>query len=718
MISSVGLKRFFVDHCVSWGHLPIASFPVKSTRAGLLFNNSGMAPLYNMFCSAASTPAPLCSVQGCVRLGGRHNDYCNIGASTSHLSFFEMMGSFAFGNYDKLYALLLVWEFLLKLGFGASQLVITVHATDLDTLALWKRVAGASCNVVATYGEQNVWKVGATGLCGLCTEVYYVNGSDYWEVLNVVFVSHEQNVGECKRLQTSCIDVGIGLERVLAVLDGGFDVYLTDVFKLVAGDVWPKRPLAPFRRVLLDHIRCSSFIIADGVAPSSTGAGYVLRKLIRRSVTEALMARCEVVVLYLLAERFAEASGFASSKCCKVLDVFRSEVELYLKLVNSSVNSLSRRNTASYCYSTHGVPKRLLLALAPKLFKPRPDLEPPLVYRNRSCVRAVVLDWNSGLLVLNKTSLVAGAWNQVGDQGVLVSTSFGLIANHEAVAGCSVHKLLLSTGSAAGGAGSDVVVIRNEFLSKLVSRFHSSYQVFARMLAETVGPLLVLNSKVSYAGFNVELEGEHVLDLLPLVDRVLNQRFVPVLVGRWYFKTDCGVVRVVEIGLGLWSLRFREEWQASRIEACEAGPVWYGIKRLSENRLRVSAGGACFVGKQDAGLGATKSSLKAASKALAEHKLSYSLASVRFCFVFVFDSSLDDVQAINPNIFGVSAHICLKRGLIRCCLSAKWFGLKTVLQKLPLLGAEANWVLARFVPAPDVVCGLLFVKGVCLLLGY
>ncbi len=125
----------------------------------------------------------------------------------------------------------------MKLGFNANQLVITVHATDLDTMALWKRVAGANCNVVATYGEQNVWKVGTTGLCGLCTEVYYVNGSEYWEVLNVVFVSHEQNVGECKRLQTSCIDVGIGLERVLAVLDGSFDVYLTDVFKRVAGAV-------------------------------------------------------------------------------------------------------------------------------------------------------------------------------------------------------------------------------------------------------------------------------------------------------------------------------------------------------------------------------------------------------------------------------------------------------------------------------------------------
>ncbi len=252
-------------------------------------------------------------------------------------------------------------------------------------------MAGASCNVVATYGEQNVWKAGTTGLCGLCTEVYYVNGLGYWEVLNVVFISHEQSLNECKRLETSSTDVGIGLERVLAVLDGSFDVYLTDVFKRVAGAVWQKQPLAPFRRVLLDHVRCSSFIIADGVVPSSTGAGYVLRKLIRRSVTEALVARCEVETLYLLAEYFAEASGFSLDKSCRVLGVFRSEVELYLKLVNSSVSSLSTRNASSYCCSTHGVPKRLLRALAPKLFESRLDFEPPLVYRNRSCVRAVVL---------------------------------------------------------------------------------------------------------------------------------------------------------------------------------------------------------------------------------------------------------------------------------------------------------------------------------------
>ncbi|XXM93679.1 alanine--tRNA ligase-related protein [Candidatus Hodgkinia cicadicola] len=717
MVASVELKRFFIDHCVSWGHLPIASFPVKSTRAGLLFNNSGMAPLYNMFCSATTAPAPLCSVQGCVRLGGKHNDYHNIGTSKRHLSFFEMMGSFAFGNYDKLYVMLSVWEFLLKLGFDTNQLVITVHATDLGTLALWKRVAGASCNVVTTYGEQNVWKVGTTGLCGLCTEVYYVNGSDYWEVLNVVFVSHEQDVNECNKLKTSCIDVGIGLERVLAVLDGGFDVYLTDVFKRVAGAVWQKQPLAPVRRVLLDHIRCSSFIIADGVVPSSTGAGYVLRKLIRRSVTEALIAQCKVETLYLLAERFAEASCFGLDKSCRVLDVLRSEVELYLNLVNSSINSLSRRNVFSYCYGTHGVPKRLLQALEPKLFKPRLEFDPPLVYRNRSCVRAVVLSWSSQLLVLNKTSLVAGTWNQVGDQGVLVAAGFGSIANHETIGGGSVHKLLLFSGSSAS-ACSDVFVIRNEFLSKLVSRFHSSYQVFVRTLAKMIGPLFALNFKISYTGFSVELRAERALDLLPFVDHVLNQSFASFLVSRWYFKTGCGVVRVVDVGSGVSSLRFLEECQSSRIEACEVGPLWYDVKRLSENRLKVSASGFKSVSKGSAGLGAPKPSSKAASNLLAEHKLSYLLASVRFCFVYVCNDSLNNVQAINPNMFGVSAYVCLKRGLIRCWFSAKYFGLKTVLQKLPFLNVGANWVMARFVPAPDVVCGLLFVKSVCFLLGY
>ncbi|WGS83576.1 MAG: alanine--tRNA ligase-related protein [Candidatus Hodgkinia cicadicola] len=717
MVSSVGLKRFFVDHCVSWGHLPIAPFPVKSTRAGLLFNNSGMAPLYNMFCSATSAPSPLCSVQGCVRLGGKHNDYYNIGTSQRHLSFFEMMGSFAFGNYGKLYALLSVWEFLLKLGFNANQLVITVHSTDLDTLALWKRVAGASCNVVTTYGEQNVWKVGTTGLCGLCTEVYYVNGSDYWEVLNVVFVSHEQNVSGCKKLETSCVDVGIGLERVLAVLDGSFDVYLTDVFKRVADAIWKKQPLTPFRRVLLDHVKCSSFVIADGVVPSSTGAGYVLRKLIRRSVTEALVARCEVEVLYLLAERFTEANGFGLDRSRKVLDVFRSEVELYLKLVNSSIGSLSRRNASPCFYSTYGISKRLLQALAPKLFKSRLEFKPPLVYRNKSCVRAVVLNCSNGVLVLNKTSLVAGACNQVGDQGVVVASGFGSIANHETIGGGSVHKLLF-TGSSAGCASSDVFVIRNEFLSKLVSRFHSSYQVFARLLAKTVGPLLVLNSKVSYTGFNMEFERKRVLDVLPFIDHFLNQSFVPFSIGRWYFKADVGVVRVVEVGLGASSLKFCEDCQSSRIEACEVGPLWYGIKQLSENRLRVSARGSRTSNKESASLGASKSGLKSASNLLADYKLSYSLAGVRFCFVFVYNNSLNNVQAINPNTFGVSAHICLKLGLIRCWFSAKYFGLKTVLQKLPLLDAGANWTMARFVPAPDVVCGLLFVKSVCFLLEY
>ncbi len=304
-------------------------------------------------------------------------------------------------------------------------------------------------------------------------------------------------------------------------------------------------------------------------------------------------------------------------------------------------------------------------ALAPKLFKPRLEFEPPLVYRNRSCVRAVVQNWSEGVLVLNKTSLVAGGCNQVGDQGVVVAASFGLIANHETIDGGSVHKLVF-TNSSAGSASSDVFVIRNVFLSKLVSRFHSGYQVFARLLAKTVGPLLVLNSKVSYTGFNVEFEGQRVLDVLPFIDHVLNQSFGPFSIGRWYSKADVGVVRVVEVGLGASSLRFCEDCQSSRIEACEVGPLWYGIKQLSENRLRVSARGSSTSSKGSASLGASKSGLKTASKLLADYKLSYSLAGVRFCFVFVCNNSLSSVQAINPNMFGVSAYICLKLGLIRC----------------------------------------------------
>ncbi len=247
-----------------------------------------------------------------------------------------------------------------------------------------------------------------------------------------------------------------------------------------------------------------------------------------------------------------------------------------------------------------------------------------------------------------------------------MATSFGLITNHETIAGCSVHKLLLFTGSSADATCSDVFVIKNEFLSNLVSCFHSSYQVFARMVTRTVDLLFVLNSKLSYTGFSVELEGEHVLDLLPFVDCALNQSFAPSLIARWYFKTDCGVVRVVEIGLGVLCLRFREERQSCRIGACKVGPVWYDIKCLSGNRLKILAGGSRFVAKGGISSGAPKPSLKAASNLLAEHKLSYLLASVWFCFVFVYDSNLNDVQAINPNVFGVSAYVCLKRGLIRC----------------------------------------------------
>ncbi len=178
MVGALELRRTFLEHFVSWGHVPIPSFSVRSDKIDLLFNNSGMAPLYNMFYNGVAGVAPLCNIQKCVRLGGTHNDYLNIGLSKRHLSLFEMMGGFSFGNYDRLYAIQLVWAFLLRLGLDVSKLVITVHATDLSTVALWKSVVKSECSVLVTYGERNVWKAGSNGLCGACTEVYYVNGLD------------------------------------------------------------------------------------------------------------------------------------------------------------------------------------------------------------------------------------------------------------------------------------------------------------------------------------------------------------------------------------------------------------------------------------------------------------------------------------------------------------------------------------------------------------
>ncbi|AUI38833.1 Alanine--tRNA ligase [Candidatus Hodgkinia cicadicola] len=583
MGGALELKQTFLEHFVSWGHMPIPSFSVKSDKIDLLFNNSGMAPLYNMFYNGKAGVAPLCSIQRCIRLGGKHNDYLNIGLSKRHLSLFEMMGGFSFGNYDKLYAIQLVWEFLLRLSLDVSKLVVTVHATDLSTIALWKSVVKSECNVLATYGEQNVWKAGANGVCGACTEIYYVNGLDLWEVLNVVFITHNQCLNECKKLKLGCIDIGIGFERLLAVLNSSFDVYLVDEIKRISDSVWPGQELTTVNRILIDHVRCANAVIAEGVLPANAGVGYVLRKLIRRCVNELLIARQDLCVLYTLVKLFSSGHSINKSKA-DVLNVFFAEIELCLKAVSAGLIKLGRHSSLNIrCYDTFGVPDKLLRTLAPSLSGANRCAA--IVYCNKSFVFAKAALKQANCLILDKTCLVGAVDSQSGDQGVVIGASFGFIANHELVNGGHFHKVLLSVGVI--NSICDVCVIKNVYLSEL----SSCYRLISRSLVGVANANLewvkTVFARVNYFSFVLDLDCDDVLSLRRLLVCALVNQCVLARSECWFVKRNNKVVKFVNISV--LGLNFVKECCEIRAEPSVNCKLCYKLKQLSRSKLRIEA---------------------------------------------------------------------------------------------------------------------------------
>ncbi len=478
---------------------------------------------------------------------------------------------------------------MVRLSLDVSKLVITVHATDLSTIALWKNVVKSECNVLLTYGEQNVWKAGSTGLCGASTEIYYANGLDLWEVLNVVFITHNQCRDGCKRLKLGCVDIGIGLERLLAVLDGSFDVYLIDELKRIGNSVWPGQELTVVNRVLIDHVRCASAIIAEGVLPANAGVGYVLRKLIRRCVNELLIARQDLYALYSLVKLFC--SGYAINKrgadCANALSVFLAEIELCLKAISVGLIKLGRRGSLTiHCYGTFGVSDKLLRVLAPSLCDA--NYCAAIVYYNKSFVFAKAVLKRTNCLILDKTCLVGAVHSQTGDQGIVIGASFGFIANHELVNNSGhFHKVLLSVGVVVVDSICDVCVIKNVYLSELSSCYRSSLHSLVGFANANFGCVKTVFARVNYFDFVLDLDCGDVLSLKRLLVCAFVERCTLARLEHWFIKRDNKIVKFVNISaLGL---NFVEECCGIHAESSVNCKLCYEFKRLSRSKLRIEA---------------------------------------------------------------------------------------------------------------------------------
>ena len=318
LLTANGVRRAFVDFFAERDHHHEPSGSLIPHDRTLLFTVAGMVPFKPYF--VGEQPAPwlrAVTVQKCVRAGGKHNDLDEVGRTSRHLTFFEMMGNFSFGDYFKSQACAYAWDFITNhLGLDPDRLWVTVHLSDDEAAAIWEDEVGVPAERIQRLDEENYWKMADTGPCGPCSEIFWDRGPEFGddggpahgdeerfiEIWNLVFMQFEQHEdGSMTPLPTPCIDTGLGLERVLSVLQGVESVWDTDEFvRLLAiigdlvGVAYPSGDRTDVSmRILADHARSSSFLISDGVFPSNEDRGYVLRRIIRRAVRHAWLLGVE-----------------------------------------------------------------------------------------------------------------------------------------------------------------------------------------------------------------------------------------------------------------------------------------------------------------------------------------------------------------------------------------------------------------------------------------
>ena len=398
MTSTNEIRRSFLDYFGSHGHDVVPSAPlVPYNDPTLMFTNAGMVPFKNVFTGLETRATPRAtSSQKCVRAGGKHNDLDNVGYTARHHTFFEMLGNFSFGDYFKDQAITHAWTLLTReWGLPKDKLLVTVYHTDDEAFDLWQKIAGISADrIIRIPTKDNFWAMGDDGPCGPCSEIFFDHGDHIWggppgskdedgdrfiEIWNLVFMQFEQTAGEITgNLPKPSIDTGMGLERIAAVLQGEHDNYDTDTFRaLIAASesltgVKAEGENRASHRVIADHLRSSSFLLADGVLPSNEGRGYVLRRIMRRAMRHAhLLGAKEPLVHRLVPALITEMGaaypelGRARALIEEVLEReetrFRQTLANGLKLLDEATGSLGQGDalpgeTAFRLYDTFGFP--------------------------------------------------------------------------------------------------------------------------------------------------------------------------------------------------------------------------------------------------------------------------------------------------------------------------------------------------------------------------
>jgi alanyl-tRNA synthetase len=332
------LRRAFTDFFVARGHTRVESASLIPHDPTLLFTVAGMVPFKPYFVGEVPPPFPRATtVQKCVRAGGKHNDLDEIGRTSRHLTFFEMLGNFSFGDYFKADAIPYAWQFVTEvLGLDPERLWVTVHLTDDEAAEIWRDKVGVPAERIQRLDEDNYWRMADTGPNGPCSEIFWDKGPEFGadggpahggeerfvEIWNLVFMQFETLAdGTTVPLPKPSIDTGAGLERILAVLQGVDSVWDTDEFQrlLTVASALARReygtsadflePADVSMRILADHARSTAFLINDGVFPSNADRGYVLRRIMRRAIRHAYLLGIEVPVLPAMVDAVVEIMG-------------------------------------------------------------------------------------------------------------------------------------------------------------------------------------------------------------------------------------------------------------------------------------------------------------------------------------------------------------------------------------------------------------------------
>jgi alanyl-tRNA synthetase len=397
MTSLNDIRSTFLDYFARQGHEVVASSPlVPRNDPTLMFVNSGMVQFKNLFTGVEKRDYQRATTsQKCVRAGGKHNDLDNVGYTARHHTFFEMLGNFSFGDYFKEDAIAFAWELITRdFGIDKSKLLTTVYHTDDEAFEIWKKVGVPEDRIIRIATSDNFWQMGPTGPCGPCTEIFYDHGDHIWggppgsaeedgdrfiEIWNIVFMQNEQFAdGSMVPLDMQSIDTGMGLERIGALLQGSHDNYDTDTMRALmeasanasSSDIDGTQNV--HHRVIADHLRSTSFLIADGVMPSNDGRGYVLRRIMRRAMRHAhllgakdpLMYRLVPALVSQMGQAYPEL-GQAQALITETLKLeeerFRQTLDRGLKLLDDELGRLPEGaelpgQAAFKLYDTYGFP--------------------------------------------------------------------------------------------------------------------------------------------------------------------------------------------------------------------------------------------------------------------------------------------------------------------------------------------------------------------------